>query len=112
MGGLFSCAESPAMFRILFKAGREWNNDNASFLGAALAYYSLFSIAPLILLAIAIAGLAFGTAAAENQVFDFLKDYVGADSAHAVQGLVLSSRKPSFGSWASLVATAILFYAA
>ena len=48
------------MHKTLWHAAREWNNDNASFLGAALAYYSLFSIAPLLLLAIAVAGFALG----------------------------------------------------
>jgi membrane protein len=95
-----------------WRACKEWNNDNASFLGAALAYYSLFSIAPLLLLAFAISGLILGEAAAEGRVFDYLKEFVGADSAQAVQQLVLSSRKPSWGSWQSILATTILVYAA
>lgn len=100
------------MTRTLWNAGREWNNDNAAFLGAALAYYSLFSIAPLLLLAVAIAGLAFGAAAAEGRVFDFLRDYVGDESAQFVQHLVVSSSKPSMATWSSLIATGILVWAA
>src|SRR5262249_14915821 len=46
-----------AVIRLLARAGRAWSDDRASFLGAALAYYSLFSLAPLLLIAIAIAGL-------------------------------------------------------
>src|SRR3954452_5515441 len=100
------------MLRTLWRAGREWNNDNAAFLGAALAYYSLFSIAPLILLGVAIAGIALGPAAAEGRVFDFLRDYVGEKSAEAVQAIVRSSAKPSFGSASSLIARAVLICAA
>jgi len=100
------------MIRNLWRAGREWNNDNASFLGAALAYYSLFSVAPLLMLAIAIAGLVFGSAAAEGRVYEFLEEYVGAESAKAIQKLVLSSTKLSFGSWSSIIASCILIYAA
>src|SRR4051794_25304297 len=100
------------MLRTLWRAGREWNNDNAAFLGAALAYYSLFSIAPLILLGVAIAGLALGPAAAEGRVFEFLREYVGDESANAVQQIVRSSGRPSAASVSSLIASAILIYAA
>lgn len=100
------------MFRTLWRAAREWNNDNASFLGAALAYYSLFSIAPLLLLVFAITGLVLGEAAVEDRVFGYLKDFVGADSAKAVQQLVLSASKPTWGSWQSILASCILIYAA
>lgn len=100
------------MFTTLWRACREWNTDNASFLGAALAYYSLFSIAPLLLLAIAISGLVLGDAAVENQVFEYLQGFVGTDSARAIQQLVLSASRPSCGSWQSILASGILIYAA
>jgi membrane protein len=100
------------MFRTLVRAGREWNNDNASFLGAALAYYSLFSIAPLILIAVAVAGVVLGPAAAEGKVFEFLRDFVGDKSAEAVQKMVLASSRPSAASVSSIIATCVLVYAA
>jgi membrane protein len=67
-----------------------WRDDHARSLGAALSYYTLFSIGPLLLIVISIAGLAFGDEAARGQIFATLNDFVGDEGAAAVEGLVES----------------------
>src|SRR4029077_14818739 len=79
-----------------------WVDDYAQSMGAALAYYTMLSIAPLLLIVISIAGLIFGDAAARGEIFDQLQDMLGAPGAAAVQGLLESVRKPSESITATL----------
>ena len=72
-----------------------WVDDYAQSMGAALAYYTMFSIAPLLLIVISIAGLVFGEEAARGEIFSQLEGMLGAPGALAVQGLLESVRKPS-----------------
>jgi membrane protein len=67
---------------------KEWSNDKAPRLGAALSYYTIFSLAPLLLLVIAVAGLAFGREAAEGRIVGELSGLIGADAAEALQGMI------------------------
>ena len=62
---------------LLAEAARDWDKDNAPRLGAALAYYTLFSIAPLLVVAIAVAGLAFGQEAAQGRIVAELSGLLG-----------------------------------
>jgi membrane protein len=80
----------------------EWNEDKAPRLGAALAYYSAFSIAPLVLLAIAAASLIFGPEAARGEVVDELKNTVGASVAEAVEQMLAEGHESGKG-WAAAV---------
>lgn len=100
------------MIRVFRDAVQSWSKDNASFLGAALSYHALFSVAPLLLIAMAVAGLVFGDAASENGIVAALEDYVGHDAAHAVQAMVASMRQPHHSVWASLVGGAVLLITA
>ncbi|MEO7427461.1 MAG: YhjD/YihY/BrkB family envelope integrity protein, partial [Fibrobacteria bacterium] len=59
----------------------EWQKDNASRLAAALSYYTIFSVAPLLIIAIAVAGLVFGRKAATDQLVGQIRDMVGNDGA-------------------------------
>jgi membrane protein len=80
----------------LFKAAASgWVDDYAQSMGAALAYYTMFSIAPLLLIAISIAGLVFGDQAARGEIFSQLEGMLGAPGALAVQGLLEGVRQPS-----------------
>jgi len=85
-----------------------WNEDNVPRLGAALAYYTLFSLAPLLLAAVAIAGLAFGRDAAMGRIVAELESVIGRPGAAAVQELARSSWRPGAGIVASLVALVML----
>jgi membrane protein len=79
-----------------------WSDDHASSMGAALAYYTMFSIAPLLLIVISVAGLAFGEQAARGEIMDQLASLMGTDGARAVQALLASVNHPATGIWATL----------
>jgi membrane protein len=74
-----------------------WSDDYAPSMGAAIAYYTLFSIAPLLVIVIAIAGLVFGAEAAQNSIVAQLEGLVGHEGAVAVQGLLKSASEPTRG---------------
>lgn len=80
-----------------------WSDDYAQSMGAALAYYTTFSIAPMLLLVISIAGMAFGDEAARGEIAAQLDHLLGAQGALAVQSLVESADRPADGLLASLV---------
>ncbi len=85
-----------------------WAEDYAPSMGAALSYYALFSIAPLLLIVIGVAGFFFGEQAARGEIFGQIAGLIGPDGARAVQGLVASARKPESGLFAMLVGTALV----
>ena len=78
-----------------------WLDDDASSMGAALAYYTLFSIAPLLLIAIAVAGFFFGQEAARGEIVGQIQQLIGREGAIAVQGMLQSARDPTNGALAS-----------
>ncbi len=93
-------------------AGLAWNADGAASMGAAIAYYTIFSIAPLLIISIAIAGMFFGTDAAQGHVYAQAQGFVGKDGAAALQGLVKSASQPVDGMFATLVSLAVMGFGA
>jgi len=89
-----------------------WVDDYAPSMGAALAYYSLFSFAPLLLIAVSIAGLVFGPEAARGEIFAELRGVIGDDGAAAAQGLLQSLNKPAQGVVGTVVGLATLLVGA
>ncbi len=85
-----------------------WIDDYAPSMGAALAYYTLFSIAPLLLIVISIAGLVFGPDAARGQIFAELRELMGDEGAAAAQGLLQSVNKPAQGVLGTTVGVVLL----
>ena len=81
---------------------QSWSDDYASSMGAALAYYTMFSIAPLLLIVISVAGLFFGEQAARGEIIDQLQGLMGTDGAQAVQTLLASVNHPRAGIFATL----------
>ena len=73
---------------LLKETVKAWSDDYASSMGAALSYYTLFSIAPLLLIVIALAGLVFGRDAARGELLEQLSDLMGKEGARAVEGLL------------------------
>jgi membrane protein len=71
--------------------------SHASSLGAALAFYTVFSLAPVLIVAIAVAGLVFGQKAAEGEFSRQLQDLVGATGARAIQAIIRSASRPTLG---------------
>jgi len=80
-----------------------WLDDRAPTMGAAIAYYTVFSLAPMLIMVIAIAGLAFGQKAAEGALFDGLADLVGPESAGAVQAMLRGASGTRSGILATVV---------
>jgi membrane protein len=91
---------------------QSWNNHRALRLGAALAFYTIFAIAPLMLIVLAIAGFWFGEEAARRELFSQLSGMVGKDGGEAIQAIVASADRPKAGVWATIVAVVTLFIGA
>jgi membrane protein len=91
----------------------QWSDDNPFQLAAALAFYTLFSMAPLLLVAIAVAGLVFGREASQNQIIGVIEELVGVQSARAIQSIVESAgKKPDSGFFASAMGMIFLLLGA
>ena len=88
---------------LIRKSVKAWVNDYAPSMGAALAYYTLFSIAPLLIIAIAVAGLVFGQEAARGEIVAQIQGLIGREGAIAVQGLMKSANEPAQDILAMLV---------
>lgn len=82
---------------LLKRAGQGFVEDKVARLGAALAFYAVFSIAPLLVISIGVAGLVFDRAAAQQQITRQVEDLVGRDGAAAVQTMVESASGPATG---------------
>ena len=91
----------------------QWSEDNPFQLAAALAYYTLFSMAPLLLIAIAVAGLVFGREVSQNQIIGVIEDLVGVQSARAIQAIIESAgQRPDSGFFASAIGMIFLLLGA
>jgi membrane protein len=96
----------------LFRAAAAgWVADRAPSMGAAMAYYMVFSLAPMLILVIAIAGLAFGHAAAQGAIVAQLGDLMGVEGAAALQAMIMSAGQRRAGIIATLVGTGTLLVA-
>lgn len=94
--------------RFFIQAGKKWKSDNASTLAAALAYYTLFSLAPLLLIVIAMAGILFGREAAEGRIIGQVQGVLGYDGAVFIQDLVRNVRHSSNNIIASVIGVGVL----
>lgn len=91
------------MFDLLKRTYREWSEDRCLRLGAALAYYTVFSLAPLLVLVIAGLGFFFGEQAAEGRILEQLEGMLGADGAAGVQEMIRNANQPAQGMVATIV---------
>jgi membrane protein len=105
-------ASSLSLARVLQKSLRAWWDDNALRLGASLSFYTLFAIAPVLLVSIAIAGLVFGPDAVRGELVGQMDDLVGRDGAQAVQALLEGASRRQSGIFATIVGTITLLLAA
>ncbi len=90
----------------------QWAADDATRLAAALAYYTIFSIAPLLVVVIALAGLVLGRDAVQGQLIAQIDGLVGRESGRAIQDLVASASQPASSALASLFGFAVLLFGA
>lgn len=89
-----------------------WSRHNAPRLGASLAFYSLLSLAPLLLIVVAIGGLAFGAKAAESQLVSQIGALAGPQGANAIQALLQGTRNTAHGIMATVFGLLTLFFGA
>ncbi len=80
-----------------------WNKHEAPRLGAALAFYTILSLAPLVILVISILALVFGQSSAQEQLIVQVRNLVGRQGAEAVEGLIVQAREPASGWFAAIV---------
>lgn len=90
----------------------QWNKDRATRMGAALAYYTIFSITPLLIVAIALAGFFFGQDAAEGRIVREIQGLLGKEGALAIQEMIKSVRKPDTNIIATVVGIGTLLLGA
>src|SRR3954468_12266589 len=100
------------MWSLLKTSFVNWSAHKDARLGAALAYYSIFSLGPLTIIAMAVAGLFFGRDAVQAQVAESMTGLLGENGAQAVQTMLAGASKPSEGVMASLIGLGALVFAA
>ena len=100
------------VFALLKDSAFKWVDDGASSMGAAIAYYTIFSIAPLLIIMLSVAGFVFGAEAAQNQIYAEARSLVGEEGAVALQGLVQSASQPAEGIVATLIGLAVILVGA
>jgi len=89
-----------------------WMDDNASSMGAALAYYTIFSLAPLLLMVVAVAGLVFGDDEARNALLDQFESLIGHNGAQAIRAILYSARDLHGGMLSVAISVLTLFIGA
>ncbi|MDO8653975.1 MAG: YihY/virulence factor BrkB family protein [Undibacterium sp.] len=90
----------------------DWINHRAASKGAALAFYTLFSMAPILVLVIAVAGFFYGTQVAQSEIIIQLRGLVGTQGAEAIQLILAGARNHDQGLLATLIATVLLLFGA
>jgi membrane protein len=98
--------------KIIIGAARGWMNHNASSMGAAVAYYTIFSLAPLLLMLIAIAGLVFGHDVAQGAILQQFEGLIGGNGAQAIQAILRGANSARGGIISIAIGTVTLFIGA
>jgi membrane protein len=93
-----------AFTALLKQAGVQWLDDNAPRFGAALAFYTLFSLAPVLIVAVSIAGFVFGAEAARGEIVRQFQGLMGAQGAAAVEAIIQSTNRPELGMFSTTLA--------
>lgn len=100
------------ILKLFSSAYKEWSHDRAARLGAALAYYALFSFAPLIVIMINIAGAVFGEAAAEGQIVGAISEQIGPEAATGVERMLVDIYTAGSSIFPTIITGLILVYGA
>jgi membrane protein len=104
--------QTAEMAELIKETFREWSEDKAVRLAAALAYYTVVALAPLLIIILAIAGLFFGRDAAQGQIVAQINSLVGEQSGEAIQGIIANASQPKSGIIASIFGIAALLFGA
>jgi membrane protein len=111
--GARSIQLTPAvLWEVLKQAWSGWWNDDVPRMGAALAYYTLFALAPVLIVSIAVAGLLFGAEAVRGEIVGQIEGLVGLQGAKAVQAMLEGAAKPSSSILATIIAMITFFLGA
>jgi membrane protein len=102
----------PPVPRLFWAALTSWSKNNVPRLGASLAYYTLFALSPILIIAVAIAGAVYGAEAVRGQIVGEIDGLIGTQGAEAIQTLLQGAHKDTSGTFAVIVATATLIIAA
>ena len=100
------------IWQLLKEAASDWSHDRAPRLGAALAYYTVFSLVPFLVVVIAVIGLVFGQAAAQSTILSQVAELVGEQTAAAIKDMIQRADQPSTGLLATGLAIATLLLGA
>jgi membrane protein len=100
------------MWNLLKTSATNWMAHKDARLGAALAYYSIFSLGPITIIAMTVAGLFFGRDVVQGEVLAAMKGLLGDSGAQAVQTMLAGASKPAEGGLASLIGLSALLFAA
>lgn len=101
-----------AFVKVFIDSFNSWLDHRGASKGAALAFYALFSLAPILILSIAISGLFFGDAAAQGQIIHQIESLVGHNGAVAIQAILAAARDPESGQLTTVVAIVLLMVGA
>lgn len=99
-----------AVWELTKGAAIKWNADDCLTLGAALAYYTVFSLAPVLVIVIAVAGAVFGQKAAQGEIVGQIRSLVGDEGATAIQSLIQSASREGIGPRATLIGLLVLLF--
>jgi membrane protein len=102
----------PALFPLLRRSFTDWSEDNAPRLGAALAFYTILSISPLVILVVALVSLVFDRSSAQAHLLSQVQALIGPDGKNAVESLLASGRKQSSGIFATVIGSLTLIFGA
>jgi len=101
-----------AVLKLIQDAFAEWQRDRAAILAAALAYYTAFSLAPVLVIVIAVVSFVFGADAAQGEIAAKLSDLIGVNSANFVLSIVEGVRKPQTGWLSTSLSIGVLIFSA
>jgi len=110
--GLWQSARQTMPVRLLAQAAHDWYHDKTFEMGAALAYYAVFAVSPIVMMSIAVAGMFLGKEAAEGQIKEQIQSAVGPTVADAIQGMLAYTYRSGSGLWATVVGIVVLIFAA
>jgi membrane protein len=100
------------MWAVVKEAAANWSSHKDARQGAALAYYSVFSLGPIIVIAIAVAGSLFGHDAVSAQVMSSIREMLGDTGAKAVEAMLAGASRPAAGILATVLGIGALLFAA
>lgn len=100
------------LYQLLVETMKAWFQHRGASKGAALAFYTLFSMTPILMLVIAVAGYFFGKEAAQGQIMAEIGGQIGLNGAQALQALLAASRDAASGMLASFIAAGFLIVGA